>query len=350
MRRSLVVFGVLVLSGVTGVATAFAVDTAQSQAPATTPRHATPRPTVVVDADTLSVRIRDVPWDVVADEIERQTGIEVHLRGHVVGTVTQEFDRVPIEEGMRRLFRDTNYLLLYESQPGPTPRLASIWVLSTLQGLPADARRGRLSADDVGMAPHPEGAPEAASHDNPDLVSGNGELMETRLTDLAARADVDDQGALQQAVLDPDPILQSAALDLLAARDRHRAVAFLVRTARRAEQAEERLQALTLLHHTAHADEGTIVSALTDALADESASVKGYAIQALAERGGAEALRPLRAIMQRDPDSAVRIIVIAHVSPTGEGRTLLREALSDADESLRSAAAAKLAGAAFDGR
>jgi HEAT repeat protein len=70
--------------------------------------------------------------------------------------------------------------------------------------------------------------------------------------------------------------------------------------------------------------------------------VRAYAIQALAERGGPDALSSLHDVL-RDSDSTVRTMVIAHVSATEQSVRLLQEALGDDDESLRVVAASKLA-------
>ena len=67
-------------------------------------------------------------------------------------------------------------------------------------------------------------------------------------------------------------------------------------------------------------------------------TIKGYAIQALAERGDPEAMRSLRQAL-RDPDPSVRMMVVENVILKEEGLPLPQEALSDEDEAVRSAAA-----------
>jgi HEAT repeat protein len=145
---------------------------------------------------------------------------------------------------------------------------------------------------------------------------------------------------LQQAILDPNPTIQARALELLAERDHPQAIALLL-SATKSDEPERRFQALNLLHQTGYADVKTILSALGEALADEDANVRSYAVQALAERGGPDALMPLRQAL-RDPDSSVRMMLIQNIVPEDQGLLLLREALFDEDETLRSAAASKL--------
>jgi HEAT repeat protein len=78
-------------------------------------------------------------------------------------------------------------------------------------------------------------------------------------------------------------------------------------------------------------------------------SVKSYAIQALADRGGDEAVEALQLAL-RDPDPAVRLQVIDHVAPQDQGLALLQEAFADDDATVRSVAAARLEEAISEGR
>ena len=108
--------------------------------------------------------------------------------------------------------------------------------------------------------------------------------------------------------------------------------------AARSEQPPRRLQALSLLHQTGQADELTVLSVLEEALADHDVTVKSYAIQALAERGGADAIEALRQALH-DPDVAMKKVIIEKVVQTAQGHALLQEALSDEDTTIRSLAA-----------
>ena len=102
---------------------------------------------------------------------------------------------------------------------------------------------------------------------------------------------------------------------------------------------EERLRALHAL--AKQSDEETVLAALGAALADEDATVKSSAIQALADRGGAEALEYLHQAF-RDPDPAIRRLVLESVIQLDDGLPLVQEALADADETLRALARSRL--------
>jgi len=167
------------------------------------------------------------------------------------------------------------------------------------------------------------------------------EGLEKRLRALRALAQQGDTAAVIQALFDADPTVQSTAFDLLlATRDHPEVLAVLIDASKNA-QPETRAQALRLLHETAAADEGTILSTLGGALADAGVHVKSYAIQGLADRAGAEAIEALRQAL-RDPDPAVRMLVLEHVSPQDHGLALLQEVLADDDATVRSFASSML--------
>jgi HEAT repeat protein len=109
----------------------------------------------------------------------------------------------------------------------------------------------------------------------------------------------------------------------------------------KSDEPETRLQGISLLDETGKADEQTVLSALSTALTDEDLRVKNYAIEALANRGGPDALESLRQAF-RNSDPSLRMIVIESVVPAGEGLPLLQEALSDEDGTIRSMAAFRL--------
>jgi HEAT repeat protein len=163
------------------------------------------------------------------------------------------------------------------------------------------------------------------------------EDQQERLTALYASAAQGDEEALRQAFFDPDQTIQATALELLAQRNRQGATTLLV-DATKSEQPETRFQALRLLHQTGQADAETVRSSLNEALADEDMTVRGYAIQALAEQRDPEAIESLRQAFS-DPDPSVRLMVLENAMLKEGGRLLLQEALADEAEAIRSLAA-----------
>jgi HEAT repeat protein len=151
-----------------------------------------------------------------------------------------------------------------------------------------------------------------------------------------------DEGALRKALLDPNPTIQATALALLAERDHQEATPLLL-DATKSEKPERRLQALQLLYQTDPPDGEAVLSALSQALGDDDSTVKGYAIQALADRGGPNALGYLRQAFN-DPDPTIRMLVIEQAALRDYTLPLLQEALSDDDEEVRSLVSSLLSG------
>ena len=134
--------------------------------------------------------------------------------------------------------------------------------------------------------------------------------------------------------------MQSAPFDALAAFDNLAAVENLVAEINDVSQ-PVRLQALQLLTESPRAEEQTVMTTLIDALNDGDPSFSAYAAQALAERGTPKAMNALSEMLN-SPDPSTRLMILQSVAETKAGLALLRAALSDSDETVRSAAAALL--------
>jgi hypothetical protein len=85
----------------------------------------------------------------------------------------------------------------------------------------------------------------------------------------------------------------------------------------------------------------TDLSVLGQALGDKSPVTKEAAIQALAERGGSEAMNLLLQAF-RQSDSALKMIMIENIGSAPDALPLLREASQDSDVSVREAALAAI--------
>jgi hypothetical protein len=301
-------------------------------------RAAVPQLLIERRGNLLSVHIHNAPWELVVQEVERRAGIKIHVMGRLAGTLTQEFEALPLEKGLWRLFREANTLIFYA--PG-TLRGASAAPAIRVWLFPREAS-GTAAAEHVGSLANSAGQEplatlQTATQDADEAAEAE---QEAPLQALHAFAQQGNGEALRQAIFDPDRIVQTRAFELLAAQDRQRAVAALLEVTQSA-QPDARLQALELLHQSGQAEERTVLSALGEALADEAATVKAYAIQALAERGGADALGPLRSVL-RDPDPSMRIMVIESVVQQEDALPLLQQALSDDNEMVRFRAASRL--------
>jgi type II secretory pathway component GspD/PulD (secretin) len=79
----------------------------------------------------LSVNVRNASWQAVLQEIERYTGIEIRIRGQLSGTLTHEFEGLPLEQGLHRLLRHADHVFFYTTstrQGTATDILTAIWL------------------------------------------------------------------------------------------------------------------------------------------------------------------------------------------------------------------------------
>jgi hypothetical protein len=253
------------------------------------------------------VRLQNVPWDQVLHDIERQTGVAVQVKGELAGTVTQAFDALPLEEGLRHLFHGVNIVLFYAREGRLERRVSHVWIFP---------RPGNTAPTDAAEPAH---APDEG------------------LTALQKFAPQGDLEALQQALADPDPRIRTTALDLLPAWDSQDGRELLLR-AITSDQPATRVRALTLLHETDLGQEGVVLSALAQALTDPDVTVKAYALHALTQRGSPEAVGVMGQALH-DSEASIRQMAIEHIASKEEGRALLREALSHNDDTIRALAA-----------
>ena len=71
-----------------------------------------PNPDMIVslEGDLLSVKLTNVPVRAVLDEIARQGRIAVSVRGELTDTISTEFRRLPLEEGLTQLLRNCGWI------------------------------------------------------------------------------------------------------------------------------------------------------------------------------------------------------------------------------------------------
>ena len=161
-----------------------------------------------------------------------------------------------------------------------------------------------------------------------------------KLAAIEGAATGQDREALGKCMQDANAAVQAAAFDAWAAHDNPAAVEKLLAEIKDVSQ-PVRLQALQLLTESPQADEQTVMTTLIDALNGADPSFSSYAAQALAERGTPEAMNALTEMLN-SADPSTRLMVLHRVAQTEAGLPLLRAALSDSNETVRSAAAALL--------
>ena len=262
----------------------------------------------------LSVTAEETPLAQVLQEVARQTGLEARGLERLQEKVSVRFSSHSLREGLQKLLAYVNYVILekksFQGDAQPVLVLAS-------------GRRTTPSTGERGEKPE----------EDPVVEEDQGR----RLAALYASVQQGDSEALQKALFDRDQVVQATAYELLAKQDPEKAVAVLLE-ATKSDQPGTRLQALQLLDQSGQAEGRVALSALDSALGDEDVTVKGYAAQALVERGTPEAMVHLYRALH-DPDPSFRMMVVEVVAGKEQGREMLQAALRDDNEAVRSMAA-----------
>jgi HEAT repeat protein len=268
------------------------------------------------EGEALSVTAEKSPLSQVLKEVGDRTGVEIRGLEELQAEVSVRFAGFPLREGLEKLLAEVNYLILEGIAPQGDRRPTLVLVFGK---------------------PEPSALHARGEVGGPVSAVGAGSIEE-RLKGLHAAAFEGNEEALRQAMSDPNPTIQATALDLLAERDRQGAVSLLV-DGTKSKHAEVRFRALELLNNS-QADEQTVMSALGKAVAGEDTATKSYAIRALAERGGPDAVGYLRQALH-DSDPSVRMVAIDQIVravPADQRLPLLQEAAHDQDATVRSAA------------
>ncbi len=74
----------------------------------------------------LSAKIKNSPLEKVLKEIMSQSGARIWLNDSIDGTVTIEFQNIPIGEGVRRILKDKNYAFTYSLHDGKEGKLSIV--------------------------------------------------------------------------------------------------------------------------------------------------------------------------------------------------------------------------------
>jgi hypothetical protein len=287
--------------------------------------------TVEWKAGKLSLDAKGAPLLEIVNAIAQQAGLAVEGLDKLQGCVSASFAGVTLSQALENLLVRANYAILERGCDREQDCQIELIIF------------GQASSQDVaqtGTQPQyrvarQNGTP--AQYVSSLQVTSFHTEVEKKLAALQTAAAQDNKEALREALEDPDVNVQSTAFEDLAALDPQGAVEALLR-ATKSDRPELRIQALQLLDHAEPAEDETILSALANALQDEDASVKRYAIQALASRG-----EPAMGYLKRaldDSDPSIRLMVVQSVAQQKGGLELVRAAaFSDSDPSVSDTAA-----------
>jgi hypothetical protein len=226
----------------------------------------------------LSVSTVDSPLDAVLAEISRRTGLMVITATPPRRRVTANFSNLPLRSALARLITQENYAII--ERPGAKGRgpLVVVMILGA-----APSRDVRVP----GGASKPPGDHFAA------------------LFAAIQNGGPNSDKALHEAVTDPESNVRTLALQTLSERGGNAGIDNL-REAARSGKPATRLAALEVLDEHPEVDS---TPALTQALHDPDAEVRGYAMQLLLQKDTPQAIQALRQAANNDSDPGFREFV-----------------------------------------
>jgi len=278
----------------------------------------------------LSVSAENAELSQVLREVAHQTGIKIRGSQDVQQRVSMHLSEVSLEKGLKALLEGVDYAVLGDISSPEKARSAQVVVFAWLA--PPDSNRA-AGANAASNSVQKARATVVRGRVGSESEETSQEKAMAAVEAAAAKGDLE---ALSKAVLSSDPAVQSQAFEELSKLNPQAALD-AISNALKSDEPAERLQALQLLDQSEQADNDVVVSTMGQALNADDTSIKDYAIQALARRGGSQEMDLLRQAMG-DPDPAVRLMVLESVGQQTEALPLLQQAVNDSDPSVSAAA------------
>ena len=279
----------------------------------------------------LSVSAENAELSQVLREVAHQTGIRIHGSQDVGQRVSIHLSDVSLEKGLKALLDGVDYAVLGDISSPEKARSAQVVVFAWLAA--PDPNRAAISSAGTAGVQKAKATVTRGRAGSEDEETGRQEKALAAVEAAAAKGDLD---ALSKAVQSADQAVQSQAFEEMSKLNPQAALDAL-NNALKSDEPAQRLQALQLLDQSEQADNDTVVSAMGQALNADDPSIKDYAIQALARRGGSQEMDLLRQAMG-DPDPAVRLMVLESVGQETDALPLLQQAVNDSDPSVSAAA------------
>ncbi len=285
---------------------------------------------VTWDNGRLSVTADNAEVSQVLREVAKQTGIRIRGSQDVALRVSLHLSDVSLENGLRTVLDGVDYAVLGDISSPEKARSAQVVIFGWLA-----ASKPSRDASATSGAPKPKSR-NASAQAKPNTEDEEAAKQDKALAAVEAAAAKGDLDALSKAVQSADPAVQAQAFEELSKLNPQAGLDALG-DALKSDQPALRLQALQLLDQSDQADNDSVVSAMSQALNGDDPSIKDYAIQALARRGGSQEMDLLRQALN-DPDPAVRLMVLESVGQQAEALPLLQQAVNDSDPSVSAAA------------
>ncbi len=242
---------------------------------------------VEMRGERLSVRFQKAPLSLALRELGRATRATFEVHGAMPPTVTDAFAAVPLEKGLRRLFRRADVSLLYagsEKALRAERRLVRVWIFA--------------------RNPTPGSGRDAEEHLEASILkatsAGSREERWQAIGELADSREKSARDALLAAMRDSEPDVRERAIDALGEFRDEAAIGPL--SGALAQDEDVRESAADALANIPSAES---VAALKRSLEDESPDVRASAVAGLARIGGPDMIQTLRGALS-DEDQDVR--------------------------------------------
>jgi len=320
------------------------------------------KPLVEVINGRLTVQLEDVSLPNLLEMVAQKTGARILLHGPADETVSMTFQKVPLEEGLRRLLGERNAAYFYSSQSkgvakSPDVILKEVLIFGTGAGASSEIRVftvsqsssdqgnwravGTIAKDANGPSGGGEYDPVIAGLAKQLLEEKNAESRKEAAENLGETWDENAATPLTEALFqDPDSNVRAAAAKALGETWNEHVVVPLTEAMLQDSSAAVREAAAQALGKTWSE---SAVLPLIDALAyDSDALVREQAARGLARTVGEEAIDALTYALTHDPRWFVRDAVASALGTIG-GRealsALARAETDDRDEWVRETAA-----------
>lgn len=225
----------------------------------------------------LSAKLKNSPLEKVLKEVMSQSGAKIWLNDSIDGTVTIEFQNIPIGEGVRRMLKDKNYAFVYARQ---------------------DVKEGKLSI--VSASKSKEIFTKVKEEPPRKLPQRTG--LPVAKKDKPKKEQPPFESLVKDALENEDPSKREDAIIALGESKDKKAIEIISKALTNDPTEDVRLSAIDALLDIG---DKSIVDPLSAALKDRDPWVRESAVEALGEVGGEAAIEFIKNALS-DEDGSVR--------------------------------------------
>ena len=229
------------------------------------------------EGDRMMLKATDAPLREVLTEIVNQTGIRIIIHGELDGVLCADFSDLPLDEGLKRLFKEFNYVFIYDPGKGKAGT-------SSVKEVIIYSKKGESSKGSSELR-----VITRQGQDSEEVIESP-EVKEAPIESIAT------------ALEDEDPEVREEAVDRLGESEDDLALARLTEVLLKDKDSDVRESAAEALGEIG---DTRATGALIQALRDSDPGVRESAVDALSQIGGDRVIEPLMRVLE-DEDEDVR--------------------------------------------